>query len=77
MNLREKLAVINNINRHVQADRMPVLCCYQCDAVMLHYVEGDDVVLKCTSCPHTQTPGWLWYSAMQALIDRADEDATD
>lgn len=69
MNLHEKLAVINGYNELVRADRVPPLTCYRCQAITLHYVEDDEVVLRCTGCSRRSNPGWLWYTAQQSVIN--------
>lgn len=69
MTLRDDLYTIREYFQYVaESDAEPVVCSLD-ESVMLYYVRGNAVLLKCTFCGHSVYPGTRMLAMMEDEVN--------
>lgn len=68
MTLRDDLRIVREYFQYIAESDADPLACNIDGAVMLYYVKGDSVLLKCTFCDHSLYPGTRLLNKMQSEV---------
>lgn len=72
MTLREQLAIINRYAEKVREGAVDIILCPMDQSVLLHYVDKDEVYLKCTHCERVTYPGSFFFRALKNAIKQSE-----